>query len=57
MERERSRRKLKTAVIGIVLATVLLSAFAFPVQAHIPEVWVPIEECPKYVEGAAGAGG
>ena len=57
MEREKSRRKLKTAVIGIVLATVLLSAFAFPVQAHIPEGWVPIEECPKYVEGAAGAGG
>ncbi|MEA2051682.1 MAG: hypothetical protein U9O90_02525 [Euryarchaeota archaeon] len=57
MEREKSRRKLKTAVIGIVLATVLLSAFAFPGQAHIPEGWVPIEECPKYVEGAAGAGG
>ncbi|MGB7533738.1 MAG: histidine kinase dimerization/phosphoacceptor domain-containing protein, partial [Halobacteriota archaeon] len=55
MEREKSRRKIKTAVVGIVLATVLLSTFAFPVQAHIPEGWVPIEECPKYVEGAAGA--
>ncbi|NQE45841.1 hypothetical protein C5S31_07460 [ANME-1 cluster archaeon GoMg2] len=57
MGREKSWRKIKTLAVGVALATILLSAFAVPVQAHIPEGWVPIEECPKYVKGAAGAAG
>jgi hypothetical protein len=53
--RKKQKEKMKTAVIVIALAAILLSTFAVPGQAHIPEGWVPVEECPKYVKGAAGA--
>ena len=53
--RKKQKEKMKTAVIVIALTAILLGAFAVPGQAHIPEGWVPIEECSKYVKGAAGA--
>ncbi len=55
MKRGKNRRKIETAAIAIALAAIMLSAF--PAQAHIPEGWVPIEECSKYVGGAGGAVG
>jgi hypothetical protein len=55
MKRGKNRRRIETAAIAIALAAIMLSAF--PAQAHIPEGWVPIEECSKYVGGAGGAAG
>jgi len=55
MKRGKNRRIIETATIAIALAAIMLSAF--PAQAHIPEGWVPIEECSKYVGGAGGAVG
>jgi uncharacterized coiled-coil DUF342 family protein len=56
---KRASLKQKTAIVSVVaLLVISLSLFhATPAQAHIPEGWCPIEDCWKYVEGAASPGG
>lgn len=49
--------RIKTDVIKIavfVTALVVLALCALPASAHIPEGWVPIEECSKYCGGGGG---
>ena len=56
---KRASLKQKFAVMSVVALLVMsFSLFhAPPARAHIPEGWCPIEDCWKYVEGAAFPGG
>ena len=56
---KRASLKQKFAVVSVVaLLAISFSLFhARPARAHIPEGWCPIEDCWKYVEGAASPGG
>jgi hypothetical protein len=59
MRRKRVSLKQKIGVVSIVMLLVTISLSLFdvaPALAHIPEGWCPIEECWKYVEGAAPGG-
>ncbi|MEA1925534.1 MAG: hypothetical protein U9M95_06670 [Candidatus Altiarchaeota archaeon] len=48
--------KRNTIGMGILLGILILSFSVIPVQAHIPEGWVPIEDCQKYCKGDGGSG-
>ena len=53
--RSKASLKQKIGIVSIVVLLTLSLLNITPALAHIPEGWCPIEDCWKYVGGAAGA--